>query len=71
MLGDSFSDADHKGDLSRDGLLDTSGSERGAIKVCRQHRLPGRLYPFVLRDKDRRRRRSGLPHGIRNIAKDG
>ena len=70
MLGDSFSDADHQGDLSRDGLLDTSGSERGAIQVFRQHRPSYRLYPFALRDKDRRRSRSGLLHGIRNVAKD-
>jgi hypothetical protein len=69
MLGDTLSDADDKGNLSLDGLLDTGGGNGRAILSLAVVMI--RLNLRSLRDENSRSRGASLFNGLGDILEDG
>ena len=73
MLGDTLSDAHNERDLSGDGLLDTSGSKRGAGVAIFLSASPKQHLRtvYILRDEDGGGIGASLLYALSDIGEDG
>lgn len=73
MLRNAFGNADGEGDLGVEGLLDTGGSERGAIWDLLLATCPCTLViqRVFLRNEDGGGSSAGLLDGLAHILEDG